>query len=339
MHRFTGAAWGANALVRSRELCRSFYKFFYTSFCFVLLEEERSDNRFLSVFDALAYGPDLWSRPATIKKEISALIIGALASIAVSGLFNYFRFQSFVNQSLLSPLSIVHKLSQHFLFFLALLFSPNGGILFFWFPFACLFIFFLLTKRRGIVVKFLGIDFDLNQIWKSGMILAFFGLVIGFSRWFAPFGWVAWGPRLLVPWIPSISVLIFTFYANELMTFLMNLRKKPVLLFGLALLLCLFCLPQYTIQYTLRAYVHFFSPNLDCSAIAYIDRDPAFYYSCLNHLMWPRHVFVLKDSLKEAMTPRVILLSLGYLSCILGLFAIAVFSAEEKFHQGKSDAK
>ena len=49
-----------------------------------------------------------------------------------------------------------------------------------------------------------------------GVELVLLGLAYGFSKWFAPFGWVAWGTRLMYPWIPSLILLVVFFFNEEI---------------------------------------------------------------------------------------------------------------------------
>ena len=48
-----------------------------------------------------------------------------------------------------------------------------------------------------------------------GIVLVLAALTFGLSGWWAPFGWIAWGPRLLLPWIPACLLILLRAYPGE----------------------------------------------------------------------------------------------------------------------------
>jgi hypothetical protein len=137
------------------------------------------------------------SRPRS-RGAYAGLVAGCLAGAVTGALFNVFRYGTVLNEDELGavwgesyggnilPLS----LGQRLLHFAGLLVAPNGGLLFFW-PLAVAVLLLALRRSwRGLA------------IWATLLVLT-----AGFASYFNPFGWFAWGPRLLLPWIPALALL------------------------------------------------------------------------------------------------------------------------------------
>jgi len=80
-------------------------------------------------------------------------------------------------------------------FFIGSIFSPNGGVVVFWFlP--------LLIMMLG--WRLLGYSARNSIVWLGGIcvVLTLFGL----AKWWAPFGWDSWGNRLAIPAIFGLMV-------------------------------------------------------------------------------------------------------------------------------------
>lgn len=80
-------------------------------------------------------------------------------------------------------------------FFIGSIFSPNGGIIIFWF----LSLFMMIWGWR-----LLGLSPRKSVIWLGAIcvLLTLFGL----AKWWAPFGWDSWGNRLAIPSIFGLLV-------------------------------------------------------------------------------------------------------------------------------------
>ena len=132
-------------------------------------------------------------------RELAWLAIGGALGVGADAAFNFFRFSSPLNLAYLRPEYFVHDPGIQRSFFAALWFSPNGGLAFFWTSFVCVALAATWVARPRIPVA---------CIW-----LPLLGLTLGFSKWFAPLGWYAWGPRLLLPWLPA-ALLLFLYAAG-----------------------------------------------------------------------------------------------------------------------------
>jgi hypothetical protein len=131
----------------------------------------------------------------------SALAIG----VVMNSLFNWFRYGVFHNAVYIDqvpspPLDggYVVRIAT------ALWFSPAGGLAAFW-P-----LMILLLLMTGAAVWGAVRRHALHQLLATGLV----ALVIIFNtgllvRFVAPFGWVAWGPRLMLIWaLPALVVVI-----------------------------------------------------------------------------------------------------------------------------------
>lgn len=153
--------------------------------------------------------------------RVKAVAWAALLTVALTAGFNYYRFGTPYNAFYLQKRWPVPDGRNQALFFAAIWLSPNGGLLFFWPSFVAalmgLTVVLLRTPRasRPSLVPFVGV----------GLLLL--GLTFGFSKWNAPFGWPAWGPRLMLPWIPAAVLLLFSYYADQLQAALAGLCARP----------------------------------------------------------------------------------------------------------------
>ncbi|MBQ0918438.1 hypothetical protein KBW71_08270 [Hydrogenophaga aromaticivorans] len=116
---------------------------------------------------------------------VGVLTLAALANLA----YNMFRYDSYLPTAYLNiAASYAPSLRKSAEFFAATFLSPNGGTIIFWmggFTGAV----WLLIRSQFLIAS------DAILI---GVILIL-ASAIGFSLWWNPFGWDAWGDRLMVP--------------------------------------------------------------------------------------------------------------------------------------------
>ena len=124
-------------------------------------------------------------------------IIAVFVGVALNAMFNYFRFGTVENISLLWPkLFTPWPYVPNFL--TALFISPSGGLVFLWLS---LCVFLLAAIICSLHQKTIG---------KWILLLSVLGIFIvnfGLARWYSPFGWCAWGPRLTLPFLGSVAVI------------------------------------------------------------------------------------------------------------------------------------
>lgn len=214
-------------------------------------------------------------------KSLFYLIIGTALGVLVNVGFNYFRYGEFYNIGLLREDFMVQSLTQKIIFFLGIWFSPNGGLFFFWsslsIPLFITLIFFYRSSKNLLT--------SIQMLIISSITI---GLTVGFSTWFAPLGWVAWGPRLMIPWIPSIFVITMIICKQEfekfLTIFLNKYWKRLLLTIGLFMV----SLPNNTV---LLNHPYMFSNFFHCPESNLLQGTIEHHYECINHLMWNKFTF------------------------------------------------
>jgi hypothetical protein len=256
-------------------------------------------------FGASTFNPS-WTRPEFRRRRIVGLAAAAAVTLGVIGVYNFARFGTVVNAVDSSPRLFVPELRDQVSFFLAIWLSPNGGLLLFWPSFGVLlalagFAAFHLRGRRG----------ELVPAGMAGLILL--GLTAGFAKWWSPLGWWAWGPRLIVPWLPAVGFLLVVAYAAQLERLLAGIVRSAAWSWGLCLALAAVSLPQYVVLFRPSMFSSPFASDAVCPTTAYIERAPTYYYHCVNHQLWTKG-----SVLGQAYQP-----GLGFGSFLLGLACAA----------------
>lgn len=126
----------------------------------------------------------------------SVFLLGILSTIG----YNYLRYHTFSPNAYLAVAKFTSPSStKSFEFFLATFFSPNGGFLIFWCAslVGCLY----LMREFSLRIRPAAITTSLALIVSSAL---------GFSLWWAPFGWDAWGDRLIIPAALASLIIIIT---------------------------------------------------------------------------------------------------------------------------------
>jgi hypothetical protein len=212
-------------------------------------------------------------------KFLSTLFLAVLATFGINGAFNYFRFGSLFNQAYFDTTFLVQNFSDQLSFFLAIWFSPAGGLVFFW-PLFVLWIlvpvWFLILEKRPLS----------KAIPEGGVLVLLFGLTWGFSKWYSPFGWVAWGTRLMMPWIPACIYLLSLAYFPVYLSFFSMMKKKRVLFSTFWAVLLSSTLIQFYALFSSDYKWVFFKADAICPHVPVIQKDPIYYYTCVNHQLW-----------------------------------------------------
>ncbi|HEY0094840.1 MAG TPA: hypothetical protein VGB96_10960, partial [Archangium sp.] len=164
-------------------------------------------------------------------------LVGSAAAVLLSGglsaAFNLFRFGSPVNTRYLLEASWGPPLGVQLEHLAALWVAPNAGLLFYW---PCL---VLLLAALPVAVARLRRSGTARPSWLPLLgVAALVGLLCaGLSRWWAPFGWWAWGPRLVLPWLPAALLVLLSAYAPAAGSLVRPLVATPVRAALLAVLL------------------------------------------------------------------------------------------------------
>jgi len=218
-------------------------------------------------------------RRLTLKRIAIGWIIGAGVLIG----FNYFKFGTWRNPVYADPSLRVSGVQRRIELFLGELFSPNGGLFWFW-P-----VFLLLA----VVLIILAIQTIKSIGWRGAapQFLALAGAAaqcIGLSNWFAPFGWVGWGPRLMIPTVVGFVVASVVIIDSQVVSAkVRKLRSYSVL--NIAVITCAIGSVIAAVGFlrdpgSTLAWFGRVSPT--CPTPAVIQQDSAYYFRCLSYGMW-----------------------------------------------------
>jgi hypothetical protein len=222
-------------------------------------------------------------RMGAIARKLIPHLLGAATAIALAIGLNYFKFGTPFNLKYLQPFFFVSEPSRQVSFFFGQWFSPTSGIWLCWTSFAALFpvIAWRLFKKQkaGQLTRH-------RWLTWAGVSALMLILTVGFSKWFSPFGWIAWGPRLMLPWLPAALLLLLEEYGGELRDALAWLSRRPSLTAAVASVFALSVFANFRVL-ILRSLA---SQILDipvCREGAFIESNPPQYYRCVDQLMWP----------------------------------------------------
>jgi hypothetical protein len=157
---------------------------------------------FLAVLGVLcARGPDDgWLPP----RRVTLAILGGVGTAVVcNALFNLFRFGDLTNLVYNQPKTRVPGVERRFRLAVADWFAPNVGVLWFWFL-AAVVLGGLVIATVVLVTR----SPRRPRAWAPPLTVI--GLVAvftaGLASWYSTFGWLAWGPRLTLGFLPAFMV-------------------------------------------------------------------------------------------------------------------------------------
>ena len=218
--------------------------------------------------------------PTRRRRALAAIGLGSLAAVAGNSLFNIFRFGSMFNSHYSDAVYQVSRLPRVGGNFLALLIGPNTGIVWLWPAVVILLTFLAIAGVRGIAPR------SAPMVRWSGVMVVALSLVemIGLARWYSPFGWIAWGSRLILPLFPPMLLCAIaalgpvgtTALRRALRSGRTRIAAGVVVLAGI---------PQVAVLWTPRSWASFFSSRGVCANAA-VETNVDRYYRCTSHLAW-----------------------------------------------------
>ncbi|MGQ0823980.1 MAG: hypothetical protein ACT4OX_02930 [Actinomycetota bacterium] len=206
------------------------------------------------------------------------LVMGALGAIA----FNYWRYDTWRNLVQGDPIFRVKNNVVRANLAAGVWTAPGGGVLVFWLlgGVICLGVPLtaLLLRRRNRVA----------QLAPALLLLASAVQTAGLASWFAPYGWAAWGPRLMIPTVALGACLAVALCADALSWWL-DLARRHWMMTGLFVLACVVSAAA-SFGYALSpgSLAAFFLPDASCPDPAIYQADPDYYYHCLLQGSWKK---------------------------------------------------
>jgi hypothetical protein len=214
-------------------------------------------------------------------RQFAAILVAAVASAGLTAGFNYYRYGVPYNAVNLQDVCLVPRLQTQVSFFAAIWLSPNGGLLFFWPSFVVALVVLTAAVWRSPRAGGVG------RIPLVGVAALLVLLTAGFSKWYQPFGWFAWGPRLMLPWVPAATVIILYYYAEEFDVVLARLSARPIRWMFALLVLAAATLPQAVVLVKSEVFWSLFTLPPVEELLAVNDYIGS-YYAWLGHALWPR---------------------------------------------------
>ena len=292
-------------------------KSWWTISIFALLSGLTKDINppFLFVLGVAALFPELFKNPRSIFQQIFGVLSGTVFSMLGVALFNFFRTGKPYNDLNMIDIYMVTDIYNQINFFMGLWFSPNGGMIFFWSSFC--FLIYLAVKSLS-TDKLL---FSTKSLPFWGIVLCLLALTYGLSRWWAPFGWIAWGPRLSIPLVPAMILLIGHFYGDSILISIQRLKQSKVLWGSLLAILGILALAQWQVLSNPHGYAKLtvlpFEPH--CPVQPYIENGTGYYFNCMWYFLWQPKIYVLVQVIKDSLNLTGIIWSILWLSFLGGL--------------------
>jgi hypothetical protein len=253
-------------------------------------------------------------RKPLISRNLLTLCLGWALGLALNMGFNEIRYGSLMNLNYGQALFRVPNLALKLHFFFGLLFSPSSGLVFVWPTLIAAWIWVGVTavKRRDV--------FPIASITGTMAVL-----LVGLAHWYSPFGWTAWGPRLLLPWLVPCLFLMAVAYGNFIQTQLLGLgtklqssiafRKKAAWTLGAFAFLSL---ASFQAAFGRQLLNYWFLAEQDsvCTELPVIQESAAHYFRCQPRYIW----------MHTPLWIRALRFDLDPLPCFVSVFCAAVWA-------------
>ena len=238
---------------------------------------------------ALLGAVSLWATPIgrgpLRRAHWFALASGVLLGIAVSAGFNWFRFGQLTNSDYLQSNLQVPGLARKLDLSVGLWVAPNGGVAMFWPLATAVVIGVLWIAIRPLWQRSTDWRRSLPAIALVASLLVVTGTL---ASWYAPFGWIAWGPRLMLLTLPAVVLSAFVIYAPAFGRVVRWLFAAPGRIAFSIVAVIAVGLPQISVLHAPSLVWKLFSPDATCPTLPFISNQ-TYYYRCIDHYAWGRH--------------------------------------------------
>jgi hypothetical protein len=269
-----------------------------------------------------AYGPDLNSKYLIKPQYLLNLFFCGLFSFITGVLFNLLRYGVWYNKLNLDPKLIVSDIRDYGSFLAGLLVAPNGGIIWFWFSLSLLMLYGLLAwvkslRHQGGPLK--------GSIPYYSVLLCFVAVaiqIVGLAKWWAPFGWHAYGPRLMLPWLPAIALILVQALGSFLKKDLFDLSKYPWKLLILMLAVVFLSVPHFAVNFDLMRLMNsVYVPFGRCPQWPDIHTDIPYYYLCMWVRMWEPQSWIHLESWRVGLSAQNLVPTMSFVLWIMLMFS------------------
>lgn len=234
------------------------------------------------------------------KMAVFSIFSATVVSVALTFMQNLSRYGVIDNVAYGAEAYKYSSLKTYFSFFAGLWFAPNSGILFFWFS------AFVLMLSSVVLISRNVLRTPFSMIPAVSALFLNFVANAGLAKWWAPFGWIAWGPRLSLTFLAvGIFILVF-FYGEQLLDVLRKIRNGRIILVSVFLF---FSMSQFAVLKHTETFASMIVEPIppDCPKMAIIEESKEYYYRCMELRMWkPRH-FVIFETYRRHLTAEKII--------------------------------
>lgn len=163
---------------------------------------------------------DGWLPPT---RTLVPMGVGLVGGTLVSWALNVVRYDSIWNERYLEPFFQAEGAGRVVINSFDVLVAPGGGLAPYWPAYVLLLAAFVVVTITATVRR--DVRTALFRWAALGVLGAF---VVGLARWWAPYGWVAWGPRLLLPLLPALGLVLVWLGGAELAALVRRVLLHPV---------------------------------------------------------------------------------------------------------------
>ena len=203
-----------------------------------------------------------------------------LGGAALSFGFNVFRYGAVRNVRYLQPQFRVHGFGRITRNVVELLIAPGGGLALYWPVIALLLIAVAMVGVRALHQR---------SVRVFGPIAALFVVVAAYTvvlaLWWAPFGWIAWGPRLFLPLIPALAVVTIHVGGPPLARVVSRALLVPAVFGAIVAVTLIGAFPEVSAPWSaVPAVATLREPDAVCPTFGSPGTDE--YWRCFDHRAW-----------------------------------------------------
>lgn len=250
------------------------------------------------------------------KFKLSLVLVIFLLGIIVNLLFNKLRFGGLTNETYQANGAVL-DFKTNITHFLAVWLSPSGGVIGYFFLLPILVILIFLLRYKDFSVK--------SKIIASLILLSIITISVNLSLWFSPFGWIAWGPRLILPSLVLMSFTAFIFFREFNIPLFSRLNK--IFLAGFISVSYLMFLTLFGFLKNTDIWKIWFEKVIGekplCNPIPIWEIAPKQFIECNNYLMWTMDSLPLNSILNLSNSFSV--MSLNNLLLTIGFFGVTFY--------------
>lgn len=241
---------------------------------------------------------------ATYSKFRIGQVAGVCMGLLAAGLFNIFKFGTLKNPIHANSELFIFDLGTNLSSFLGLWFAPGGGLLPFW---PAVVVVLLRFRAKMPKSEYMQERPNVSRNWISVGVIA---QCLFLTFWYSPYGWAAWGPRLLMPAVFFAVLLVATSSENRMS--LTNQRRRQIPGLGLLVngLVVFSAAPSIGFLMNPGRALSWFNTDGTCPQPFIIQGDKSYFRKCLNHYAWKLDPSFLEVGVKNFVRPRGLVISI-----------------------------